>query len=330
MIRREPLLAAAFVVALLGCGGTEEEKRPIPFRETASSTTAAPAPTPPAEPTRDAPLAYRPNVWKVGDLVTTTGTFKQFEDIVATGADGAAKPLNSNDQDIATRWIEKVAAVDADGRRTRYLVHFAEWLRTNGDTRDQSLAGVSIAVTGHGGTRAWSYVGARAEQTRTEAAERWLDERYGPNPIDDEEARRLMLPPRPTAVGATWTPDVAGLIIGFRKEGMVIDREKSIASATFESLRDGLAALRFTATLPVSRVPGLSGPRTTWMRPLTFVINGEMTVPLTGRLRIEPSIEQHVVVSGEAKTAEATVRLDVRQDETLRSSEGGDFPASDG
>lgn len=327
-------LAAVIALSLLGCGGDDApQKAPLAFRETASTASTVPTPpttTPPVAPTAAAPLVYRPNQWKVGDVVTMKATFKQVESSTVAGTDGNFQPMTPVDQTIATRWIEKVVEVDPEGRRTRYLVHFAEWLRTNPETRDQSLVGVTIAVTGFGGQRAWSYVGEKARDTRTEAAERWLDQRFGPNPVDEEEVRRLMLPTRPVGVGTTWSPDVGTLLVGFRRDGVVIDREKVKITAKLDAIADGFATCSFDGTLPVTRLPGLGDTGTIASRGVAFKVDGRGKFPLEGRLRLEPSIERDIALAGEVKTDGRTVRLDVRLHEALLASEGGDFPATGG
>jgi hypothetical protein len=325
-------LAATIATLPLGCGRQEEAPPPPPVQATTTVRATLPPTTTTLRrevaPSADAPVLSRRSSWEVGDVVTTDATFTLVERVSKLTPDGATEPQRTNDQVIKTTWLEKCLEVDADGARTKYLVVIPEWLRTTPDARDESLRGAFVSVSGRGAARAWHFVGKDAETTRTAAATTWLDERFGRTPADDEELLHMMLVDRPVRVGETWTPDVSALAATLRRNGMIVDRERIQASGKLEALHDGVADCLFRASFPLTRLPGVGELGIRWTRGGVFAVEHRMSIPVSGRLLLESRATRHATLEGDARTAEATMRVDFTQDEARTVTIGGAFPAA--
>jgi hypothetical protein len=329
-------LAAAVVVAtstLGGCGRNDADQ-PAPAtttttRRAVTSTTSTTRPQA-VVPRPDARVLYRQSQWQVGDVIQTEARYELVEKVAKRAADGSKETARDDQQTIETSWLEKCVEVDADGNRTSYLVYISRWVRTSQDTRDESLKGVYASVSGRGNGRQWKFVGKDAGLARTAAAKKWMNERFGPTPADEDAVRRLALPDHPVGAGETWTPDVAVLGAGFTKDGGTIDRDRIASSAKLIAFHDGAADCTFEASLPLRRLPGVGELGASWTRGGIVTIKNKMSIPLAGRLLIESSLQRTSSLEGEARTGNEAIEVNFRLDETRTNAIGGGFPDPEG
>ena len=333
-VRLPALLCAAAAVLLTSCGGGEEASPSAPHPPAVGTpTTRATLAVPPrgtdSPPRTEGHVLYRRSQWQVGDVVTRDDTAKVMERIVKLGEDGATEPMRETEQVTKARWLERCLEVDGDGNRTRYEAYIAEWMRKTGDLEDDSLKGASVEVKGAGKARTWRLVGESTVE-RSAGAREWLDEQFGANPADDDTVRRMMLPDRPVAVGDSWTPDVSAIADSLKKKGLEVNRGRMTATAKLESVDGDEARCSMQAALPLSRPPKSGEAGGSWVRGGTVMVELQVRIPREGRLLIESRLDRRMALEGDIRQIDATIRPDLRLDETRENTVGGEFPERKG
>jgi hypothetical protein len=323
----QPRIAPVLIVALLsfsGCGGgCGREDRAKSGGEPRPDTSA----TRPTATTTAAPVVhdgktsrlYRPRRWDVGDVVTHEVT------TVITGrvteiADGRPSRLPSTKETVHATWVEKAVDVDDDGRRMRYLVDLRTWLRTQADVRDETLQKTSLAVSGTGAKRTWSFVAREAEPNAE--ATNWLDGHFGSRGLSEEQWLRMMLPDDDVAVGESWSPDPVRLVDEMEGGGLSIDRASVTATVTLEAIEGGLARCSFNGKLGLLRIPNSEVPMSKGM--MTF--EGEMSFPLEPEPLVLSTVRLRGTLEGETLKNGVITRFDFASDERSTTTPGGDFP----
>ena len=268
-----------------------------------------------------------PNRWQVGDVVTRviekttsakTKVTPKYGDLLP---DESAAPLPATHETVNATLVEKCTAVDADGRRTRYLVYVQDWIRQRGNTRDDSLRGSHVSVTRTASERKWSLV-RQANEPSTEA-KRWLDEEVGSRGVTEEEWEDIIVPDKRVAVGARWSVDIGRLANTLARSGARISEFKSAASGRLIGVDADTAEYGFKATLQLLDVPDA---RLAWTRGGAIELDSSFTVPVHGRLRIPSKVRSTTAIEGTAEDGPRNRQYDFRSSEERSTVLGGEFP----
>ena len=323
-----PRITSILIVALLSCSGCGSGcGREIRGDGAARPTTPAPTTMPPTPSTTALAVKqegkhrlYRPRRWEVGDVATTDATTVITGRMIEITADGRQSRLPTTKETVRATWIEKAVDVDDDGRRTRYLVALRAWARTQEDTRDESVAGTSLAVSGTGAARTWSFVERGPEPTAE--ATTWLDGRFGSHGLSEEQWLRIMLPDdQDVAVGESWSPDPVLLGDEMAKSGLTIDRGDVAATVTLEAIEGGAARCSFKGKLGLLRIPNSDVALSKGV--MTF--EGEMSVSLEPAPLAVSTLRRRATLEGETTKNDAITRYDFASDDRWTTTPGGDF-----
>lgn len=265
----------------------------------------------------------RRDAWKPGDVVTTTTREERYREIRLPAREeelGPSKPQRLTSSVVA---VERCEETDLEGNKTRSLVHLATWAFDNGTTKDESLQGALVEVTGRGTSRSHRLVGARTAPSKPAAA--WLAREFGPGKAGEEAARRAWLPKVPVSVGDEWGADLPALLEGLTGADK-LDRARAKGTARLVSVEGGVAKMALSASLPLTAFPaGKSGAPMPWTKGGAYAWKGTLAVGLEGRLpatRLETSGTLEGEAGGEGKTVAILFKLD----RVVERSVGGAFP----
>jgi hypothetical protein len=259
--------------------------------------------------------------WQAGDVRTVTATQKQTQKTLVKGPDGSV--MQDQEQRHETKYVvvQKVLEADDEGHITKSRVLVKEWRRTSGETEDTSLTGALVEVTGRGKARTWTVLApAKAPEGQ---AKQWLDGEYGSKTMDEEVARRAMLPKTPIAVGGTWEADV-GPLADAVSENLPVDRSKAKMTGALDAVEGGVARITLQGSLPLTGLPTPGGT-------LPFTEGGEFKLvvtasqPLEGRVAGSTSKGEQSL-QGVADAGGAAVTLDVRVEQEEVQTMGGEVP----
>lgn len=326
-----PRFVPLLIVALLSCSscgdGCGREDRAKTDRGR-GPTTIAPTTIPPTTTSTAAPVVshdgkyvlYRPRRWNVGDVATSEATTVTTGTMTQSTPDGRQSQLPTVQTTVHATWIEKAIDVDADGRRTRYLVHLRTWSRTQGDAPDQSVEGAFLTVSGLGTARRWSFV--HRETEATDEAKMWLNEHFGSRGLSDEQWLRILLPDTDVAVGDSWHPDPVRLGNEMAGSGLTIDSSSVGATVTLEAIDGGSARCLFTGQLKLLRVPNAN---LAWSRGGTLIFEGDMSASLEPAPLMLSALRGKVTLEGETTSGDATVQYDLESEERRTTTAGGEF-----
>jgi len=292
---------------------------PAPSTATVATTTLAPAPA------DGRYTLYRPSRWTVGEVATSDSTTSTTGRITKISPDGGSSELPTVRETVRATWLERATEVDADGRRTQYLVHLRNWTRTggrdrDGRNRDRSVQGAYLTVNGSGPTRSWSFVG-RAPQP-TDEARNWLDEHFGSRGLSDAQWLRMMLPDERVAVGDSWSPDTVLFAQEAAGSGMKIDQSNAKATVTLQAIAGGSAQCRFQGTFALLQVPNTD---LGWSKGGTMTFEGEMDVSLEPAPLRLATLHRKAALQGETTEDGTTMQYDFVSDERRKATAGGDF-----
>lgn len=265
----------------------------------------------------------RRDVWKPGDVVTTTTKEDRYREIRVPDKEeetGPSKPQRLRSVVVA---LERCEETDLEGNRTRALVYFDTWSFDNGATKDESLKGALVDVTGRGKERTWKLVGARTAPSKPALA--WLAREVGASRPDDDTARRAWLPKVPVAVGDEWPAELAVLLDGMTGADK-LDRTRATATSRLEAVEGGVAKMTLAAKLPLTSFPtAKSAKPVAWSKGGAYAWKGSLTVALEGRVPAT-RLATAGTLEGEAVVEGKTVAILVKVDRTSERALGGTFP----
>lgn len=271
-----------------------------------------------AAPTYD---VAREDRWKPGDVVTVTTTEDRYQEIrfPAREAEMPSTPRRLKAKVVA---IEACLETDADGHRTRTRVWFPTWSFDTGTTKDESLQGAVVEVTGRGKERKQTLVGAPMAPSKPAAA--WLARTYGAGRPDGEGVRRAWLPKVAVAVGDEWGADLGAVLDGLWGAEQ-IDRSKATSSAKLSKVDGGRAEILCVAALPVAALPGGKGGKAVpWSKGGTYAVKGTLSVGVEGRI-VDSVFATSTTLEGEATSGDQVVAVLHKVDRRVDVTVGGEM-----
>lgn len=263
--------------------------------------------------------------WKVGDAYTRT--VDETESVRwKVVADGEVRQETAQDRRVTYHAVGVVLEVDAAGHATKSVLYFVAWSQEGRGARDGSLSGAHVELTGRGNARA-SRIVASSELV-TEAARRWLDERFGtPRRAVDLGGRDpddVYEPPLPLAVGDTWEPDAA-VLAKIASASVPVIADKVVAAGKLEAVEDGMARLRVAVRLPLRGLQtSESSPLLAWKRGGILETTLHSTRPTAGGFAGALTRESHLEGVADAQGADVEFDMSVRTE--VRVEAGGRMP----
>ncbi len=289
-----------------------------------SSATAARATTAPVAAAKGTYALYSAPRWQVGDVVSSEGTTKTTAHVTSLRKDGTTAPLADVEDTVTASWMEKCAGVDADGKRTRYLVYVSQWSRhaAAGAAADESIQGSYFAVSGSGPSRRFSIVEGTHEWTPE--AGNWLTDHFGSRSVSDEQWLRMLLLEKGVAAGESWTPDPDLVASVLGESGLGVDASKVTARVTLKAVENNVAQCGFKMSLKTLSAPEGNAA---WTKGGTMTLDGEMAVPLFTPLAALANFHCRASVEGEAADVGGGHRqYSLQVDERRATTPGGTFP----
>jgi hypothetical protein len=267
----------------------------------------------------------RKDVWQVGDVVTSSVVEKDYQSLKFVEADGTALGKPPSEVTVTAKFIERCAAVDSAGNRTRTFVYIVSWSAEDGTTTDTSLTAAVLDVTGTGKDRVAKVASSREELTKSASA--WLGRRYGGGRPEPASARGYWLPKAPVAVGDTWSADLS-TFLDATAAGTRLDRSLTKSTCTLTSVEKSVAHVTCEGTLVLASFPGKeAGKPIPWKSGGTQFVKGTVTVGLEGRI-VPGTLALAATLSGEAELGGKSVALVMKKDHRIDVVVGGEWPAS--
>lgn len=263
--------------------------------------------------------------WKAGDVFTRTGEETETVKIKVL-ADGQSVSDRTQDRQVSYHTVGKVLEADEAGHATKTVLYFVAWSQAGRGAQDGSLSGVLVEVAGRGAARANRILSPDARVS--EAAQRWLDDRYGkpagavdPGAKDPED---LYEPGRDVAVGETWTPDAAAIGKAFAARlPLVLD--KVTTETRLEGVAEGAATVLVSLKLPLRGLQtGESSPLLAWKKGGTVEVSMRMT--RTAGSAFEGTLVRESVLEGIADAQGADVDFDMVSRAEIVVRAGGTMP----
>lgn len=158
------------------------------------------------------PLDTWNETWKVGDVVTAREE-NQFSAAFQIEAVNQAGETETQDQELSKTetllYQQKCLAVDDKGRRSKFVVHFTEWVLAEGEEKDTTLQGKHVEVTVTDGKLSWKLLTPGMDLAEKPKVTEWLEENYGKDKKSGgrDEFDRFGRPKAPVKVGDTWQGD---------------------------------------------------------------------------------------------------------------------------
>lgn len=269
----------------------------------------------------------RESVWQVDDVTTTTvkeATEQAIAEVSADPAQPAPAP-SIHKIVVDARLLERCTEVDAKGRRLRTAVYVAAFSAEDGPTKDTSLEGAVLEVTGTGKDRAARVVSSKEELSKT--AKAFLSRRYGGGRPDPDSARSYWLPKSPVGVGDMWSADI-GAFLEATESGTALDRTKTATSCTLASVEKGIATVTCSGRLALASFPAKAkGKPVPWKSGGIQNVQGTIAMTVEGRL-VPSSLSFATNLVGEAELGGKTVSFRFKTDRTIEEAVGGAWPAT--
>lgn len=261
--------------------------------------------------------------WKAGDVATRVETESAKQKVTV-----GEMVVNGGDTPVETKFeaVMRVDAVDDQGEFTKAVVWFKSWSK-GGETPDDSLHGAHVQIDGAGATRTVKVLTPGLVASPEALA--WLDEKFGKGTADDNDGMSTILPGKPVAVGESWTPDVAKLAKTFGKDHMVFVEEKSKATGTLTSVKDGIGNLTLEVSLQGKEMATPQGT-------MTWAEGGAMKIAFVFDRSVDAGVHagsatMHLTMSGLLAMAGAppggpSPKLEVDVSSTMTVVAGGEMP----
>jgi hypothetical protein len=258
--------------------------------------------------------------WKAGDVVTRTSKTVAHTNVDVMNGETKVYELRAP-KTLVTERVERCLEADADGRRTKALVHVKEWTLSLSETKDDSLTGVTIEVVSTATGSTWKQVG---DKGLSKDASAWLDDNYGATDFADRRYEALE-PGRAVAVGESWKADPAKIAASFSPK-QSIDVEKAQATVKLAALKDGVASLETDLVLPTKH---FKNPRLKtedpWIEGGVITIHVASTHP-AGGAAAGLSWHQTVAMKGVAQSQFGEMHIEFGQEDEVATRAGGTIP----
>ena len=260
--------------------------------------------------------------WKAGDTVSRTSKEVGGQHLTVKGPDGAVVQEKTDTRTTTSQLVVKTVEVDDKGQPTKSRLYFVNWNMEGGETKDDSLAGVQIEVTGQGKDRAWKVL--TPGKTASDGAKAWLDQAYGPKPDTGEAMKAALAPKKEVAVGESWAPDLEELGKAF-SEHMKVDTAKSSGKVTLTSVEGEMAHLAIELSLLTTSIISPAG-ELPWKEGGEMKLKMELVTPIDGT-NLEGTYEAGMTLKGIAEVEGANVTLEITNEGQGASKRGGEIPA---
>lgn len=265
----------------------------------------------------------RTNTWRVGDIVTRSNRSTVREVLTITDAQGQVAQQSDTTTTSAWTLLEKVLEVDAEGRVTRKQVHFREWSRTQGTSKDESLQGATIEVAGRCPNRTHAFVGAEPKATLT--ARNWLTAAFGATGEDWEQAAAALRPKAPVALGERWAVDPDRFVHGVGSS-LPLDAAAVTGEVALVAVEGKSARVRAEVTAPLRGLELMPGaPLVPFAEGGALRVVAEEVCALDGRIAATTGTDRFTF-SGKATVQGMTVSIAHEGDGASTVTVGGEFP----
>lgn len=262
--------------------------------------------------------------WKAGDVVTRTGATTERQAVTVTAANGKVVKDQTTDTQTTFVRVEKCVEADAQGHLVKALVHFLRWSQVAGAKKDESLTGVTLELSGRGGTRTWKAVSDVGKPSAVATA--WIGAQPG-LASDDDVGNELMENKTPVAVGQTWVPDRAAYFAELSK-GMALDAEKSEITMKLEAVDGSEATVLMTLAVASKGLPDTSsGTLYPWLEGGTWTFGVRWIRNLDDGVGAGRSTGDVAVLGVIQTPSGAKLRYDKKIHSETTLKPGGEIPA---
>lgn len=266
----------------------------------------------------------RKDVWKAGDVVTTTVAEHDVREYRSVTPEGSTLAVPTQDITVAATLLERCVEADPAGAKTRSLVLVRAWSAKDGTNSDGSLEGALLEVTGAGKDRTVRLVSSK--QDLSKAATSWMNRRYGGGRADPGASAGYWLPKVAVAIGDTWSADL-GAFLDANAAGTRLDRAKTTSTCALVSVVKGVATMTCDANLVLATFPGAKGAKPmAWKSGGTQVVKGTITRTVEGRL-VAGTVAFTTALVGETEAGGKTLAIDFKSERKIQETVGGDWPA---
>lgn len=266
----------------------------------------------------------RKDVWKPGDLVTTTIAEHDVREYRWVTPEGSSLAVPVQTIDVAATLLERCTEADAAGVKTRSLVYVGAWSAKDGTLSDVTLTGAVLEVTGVGKDRAVSVLSSKQELSKP--AQSWIRRRYGGGRADPGASTTYWLPKVAVAVGDTWSADLAAFLDA-NAAGARLDRAKTTSSCSLVSVVKGVATIGCDANLALTAFQGAKGTKPmAWKSGGAQVVKGTITRSVEGRI-VAGTLAFATSLVGETESGGKTLAVDLKSERKIDEVVGGEWPA---
>jgi hypothetical protein len=262
--------------------------------------------------------------WDAGEVVTET-SHREVKVVFATVAEGAAPSERRVYLTDDATLVRRATAIGADGRPSASVVFVKDWLHSEDDSEDKSLAGALLEVGADGWTMLTPGVRPSA------AARAWLDHELKLTPHDISAETRFV-PAGAVAAGETWKSDDRRLFDEYAKLTVLAAPGAAVASSgTLASVDEGpagpVAHVTFVSDAPLEGAATFNGRSMQLAKGGTYHLSGTADGDPAHRHR---SMAQDLTAKFDVSirrsaTSAFTIRLTVTQ--TNAAAPGGEMPA---
>jgi hypothetical protein len=259
--------------------------------------------------------------WKVGDVVTRRESEKKTQKLSIKTPDGTEVPPSGETvESTSYEAVMKVLAVDATGELTKAVVFFTSWSTEKGGAEDKSLAGKHVELDGSGANRK---VTVLDDGDLSAEAREWVTNEIGSKSAVREDKMSVLYPAKPVAVGESWDVDPAKIAAALGDDLTVVPA-KSTAKVSLVAVEDGLAKLKMEINLQTANLPTPAGP-------MEWSEGGAMVISLTTSRAIEAGKhtsdgEGTITFQGKGNMQGADVSMDIKSENSMHVTEGGEIP----
>jgi hypothetical protein len=265
----------------------------------------------------------RRDVWKPGDVATTTIREDRTRELHVPDLEAAAGPSKPVRLKTNIVYVEKCLEASLDGDCTRALLWFSSWSQDNGATKDETLVGAFVEVSGSGKNRQFALKGTPTTPSKPALA--WLSRHFGAGSLDPDDVRRAWLPKVAVGVGDEWGADLSPIIEGFA-DSKSIDRAKATSSARLTSTDGVTTRIECKASLPLTAFPaGKDSKPRPWTSGGTFATKGTLTIRLEGRIAASTLVTSGTLEGAFDVDGHATTLLS-KIDRMTETKPGGEMP----
>jgi len=266
----------------------------------------------------------RKDVWKPGDVVTTTVSEHDVREYRNVTPEGSSLAVPTQDISVAATLLERCVEADPAGVKTRSLVFVSAWTAKDGVQSDATLSGALLEVAGVGKERAVKVVSSKQELSKPAVS--WMNRRFGGGRADPGASVGYWLPKVPVAVGDTWSGDLAAFLDA-NAAGTRLDRAKTTSACALTSVAKGFATITCDANLVLATFPGAKGAKPLlWKSGGTQALKGAITRSVEGRL-VAGVLSFSTSLEGETEAGGKTLAITFKAERKIEEVVGGEWPA---